>query len=975
MAKLTTNTNIENAPLNFSQFNIDQSIEYLATFLNNFDFYEIIYLDTYTNSLVTGFLSNSDSFEVSGSNLIDDSASYTITKFKYGTKGTSLTATGNVFYSDVNNNISSGAYNSLQVIESIDGIQTTYDFFGSISDVNKSQFNKIQITRDNPSLYEKYSIILQGDFYKNDSASSTYGTIQSIELNSIKPFGSVFFTLAEINLDYAIFENAKDFSFLQKNVLFGNDEIIGSTGSDTLYGGLGNDTIDGQLGGDIMYGGSGNDTYYVDSTWDKIIEDIIYDLSVVSTDAQSIPVYGRNFGLSANEKFVYFISNNSTSYGTPADEKLVIKNLETGDVKTETTLDYFYGSFNTISLSNNSNFIVYDLINSNNIRLTDVATGETKEIATDSYNNLANGLSYGSSISSDDRYVLFISEATNLVANDTNNAPDLFLKDILTGQTTRVSTDSNNNQLSYDLFYSLSNRSLLEASLSDDGNLIVFVSAMEPYFSHHVYIKNIETGELKIVDTTVDGITIDSHLGTPKNVSISDNGRFITFESKSNYLDSNSDSELIKVYIKDLVTNELKLVGINNQGEIADQDVTIGKNALSADGRYILFQTISTNLTNDNSQYLKDFIKDLSTGEIKEVLDDQFARYHHNELFLSADGESIYFENSITLPLVPSVLRSAIYQVSNPFVYEVGERNDIDTVMSSIHYTLPHDIENLTLIGNDSINATGNKFNNILIGNDMNNILTGGLGNDVMDGGLGNDTAIFNIPQYDISYVKLAKKGITIISSEGIDTVKNIEILSFLDGNTTISNLLSNYATKPPSPTFLLTNNGTSQTVTPSQYNGPVNFVEFELLGNESGDIVIGANTNDFINLLGGDDAADGGEGDDVLDGGTGSNFLTGGGGDDTIFLDGRSGAITWSTITDFSGDEVNIWGWVEGVSKLLLSQENGGASGFTGATFHYDLNNNGNIDTSITFTGLSLNEVPTAITGTVENNGYLLIT
>ena len=53
---------------------------------------------------------------------------------------------------------------------------------------------------------------------------------------------------------------------------------------------------------------------------------------------------------------------------------------------------------------------------------------------------------------------------------------------------------------------------------------------------------------------------------------------------------------------------------------------------------------------------------------------------------------------------------------------------------------------------------------------------------------------------------------------------------------------------------------------------------------------------------------------------------------------------------------------------------ENQGADGYKGATFHYDLNNDGLIDTSITLTGLALSQVPTGVAHTVAGNGYLLI-
>jgi serralysin len=268
---------------------------------------------------------------------------------------------------------------------------------------------------------------------------------------------------------------------------------------------------------------------------------------------------------------------------------------------------------------------------------------------------------------------------------------------------------------------------------------------------------------------------------------------------------------------------------------------------------------------------------------------------------------------------------------------------------------------------NDNIAIAYNVIIENAIGGNGNDIIYQNSVNNVIDGGAGSDTVVYQMSRSEITQVNWRKLGgASVTSSDEIDLLMNIEALNFTEGNFTIEELIASQ----PAPTYS-TNNGA---ITPLAYSGSVPFLTYQLFGGESGDIVTGANTNDFINLLGGDDAADGGGGDDVLDGGTGSNFLTGGGGDDTFFLDGRGGTITWSTITDFSSDEVNIWGWVEGISQLLLSQENGGTAGFTGATFHYDLNDDGNIDTSITFTGLTINELPTATTGIVENNGYLVI-
>jgi Ca2+-binding RTX toxin-like protein len=80
------------------------------------------------------------------------------------------------------------------------------------------------------------------------------------------------------------------------------------------------------------------------------------------------------------------------------------------------------------------------------------------------------------------------------------------------------------------------------------------------------------------------------------------------------------------------------------------------------------------------------------------------------------------------------------YLVDNSGDLVVGtETGGIDTVKSSIGYTLPRNVENLILMGSKAINGTGNVGNNVLTGNSANNRLSGGLGNDTLNGGLGND--------------------------------------------------------------------------------------------------------------------------------------------------------------------------------------------------------------------------------------------
>lgn len=81
------------------------------------------------------------------------------------------------------------------------------------------------------------------------------------------------------------------------------------------------------------------------------------------------------------------------------------------------------------------------------------------------------------------------------------------------------------------------------------------------------------------------------------------------------------------------------------------------------------------------------------------------------------------------------------YVVDNPFD-AVGESpfNGVDTVRSSVSFTLPTDVENLTLTGTAAIDGTGNNGSNNIIGNAGANSIDGGFGNDALVGDAGNDT-------------------------------------------------------------------------------------------------------------------------------------------------------------------------------------------------------------------------------------------
>jgi Tol biopolymer transport system component len=96
-----------------------------------------------------------------------------------------------------------------------------------------------------------------------------------------------------------------------------------------------------------------------------------------------------------------------------------------------------------------------------------VTAGPTVRESLDSAGRQANGASFKAAISADGRFVAFESDATNLVLGDTNGVADIFVRDVLTGRTTRVSVDSAGGQ---------ANGASFNAAISADGRFVAFES-------------------------------------------------------------------------------------------------------------------------------------------------------------------------------------------------------------------------------------------------------------------------------------------------------------------------------------------------------------------------------------------------------------------------------------------------------------------------------------------------------------------
>ncbi len=118
--------------------------------------------------------------------------------------------------------------------------------------------------------------------------------------------------------------------------------------------------------------------------------------------------------------------------------------------------------------SNATNLVASDANGATDIFVRDRATGATRLVSVSSAGVQANGNSDNAVVSADGRYVVFESDANNLVAGDTNGSKDVFAYEMSTGATTRVSVDgagAQGNVFSY------------QPSISADGRYVAFSSA------------------------------------------------------------------------------------------------------------------------------------------------------------------------------------------------------------------------------------------------------------------------------------------------------------------------------------------------------------------------------------------------------------------------------------------------------------------------------------------------------------------
>jgi len=244
----------------------------------------------------------------------------------------------------------------------------------------------------------------------------------------------------------------------------------------------------------------------------------------------------------------------------------------------------------------------------------------------------------------------------------------------------------------------------------------------------------------------------------------------------------------------------------------------------------------------------------------------------------------------------------------------VTENTDegIDTVQSSITYSLGVNEENLTLTSSNAINGTGNELDNVLIGNSAANRLIGGEGADTMIGGVGDDwiiggsgsdTYVFNLGDGvdTIQDIATATEGNLIVFGEGVtrDDLK----LAVGEGQTANGTLTIQIGTGGDAIN-ILDFNSDNPNIRTIEFSDGTQIALRDLLdpGTEGDDIINTGASDDVINAKGGNDIVNTDGGNDTIVGGKGNDILNGGEGDDTYIYNIGDGL---DSINDADGMDI----------------------------------------------------------------------
>jgi Tol biopolymer transport system component len=291
----------------------------------------------------------------------------------------------------------------------------------------------------------------------------------------------------------------------------------------------------------------------------------------------------------------------------------------------------------------------------------DLKTGTTIRASVDMGGDDPNGDSFFPSISGDGRFVAFASRANDLVAGDSGSSEDIFVRDLQTATTTRVTVDTGGGD---------PDAGTRHAWISGDGGDVVFASPATDLVPgdgngvEDVFLRDLVAGTTTRVSVDSSGGDSNGPSGsTPMFVpsAISADGRFVAFFSDASDLVSGDGNGLSDVFLRDLQSGLTTRVNVDAGGGDpngrSDWSCSVHGQSISADGRYVAFCSYASDVVPGDGNGTSDvFVRDRLTGTTTRVSLDTAGGDPNNGSCcpsISADGRLVAFFSGAT-DLVPN---------------------------------------------------------------------------------------------------------------------------------------------------------------------------------------------------------------------------------------------------------------------------------------------------------------------------------
>jgi len=264
-----------------------------------------------------------------------------------------------------------------------------------------------------------------------------------------------------------------------------------------------------------------------------------------------------------------------------------------------------------------------------------LATKKTTRVSVGRHNKQTNGNNFFPVISGNGNIVAFQSDSSNLVKNDTNEHEDVFVRNIRKGKTSRVSLNLHNKQ-----FKGIS----LEPSISANGRYVLFAMTRDGDGLANLYIRDRKAHMTRLIfnEATHGHAIVGSW-------QLSANGRYVAFMTDGALVPDDTNGEF-DAYRIDVTNGALVRASVNSDG--AQAGGVTGRVAISGDGHRVGFSTTADGYTPGDGGGISDvFVRDIAAASTFKVSVDPVGEQGNDHsgfqgyLGMSGDGATVSFES------------------------------------------------------------------------------------------------------------------------------------------------------------------------------------------------------------------------------------------------------------------------------------------------------------------------------------------